>query len=527
MYTIRVGVLAALAALLLGMTVPSAVEAPAPGGAVPVESTNMEHVAGVAAPGGMNMEFFERAADDGSVGRYAVAAVSTNGFVIIDFTDPANPTTVGRYLSPERTVGANYHPWVQVNEQRDIVAISIQEPGAAAVHGGSTGVEFVDISDLTSPTHLGAVDGLEGPHSITMIGDAHVYTTGPTYIIDYSDPANPENLGQPDAFCGRQITVDPNHPDRAYVGECRQGGWSILDTSDPAAPQVVTQFTDLPVAAPYEVMPSPDSSFVGVGDFQSGPTHVQCPGGGIHFYDISGEYVEGASVQEPKKIGAWFAPFGGAEYDTNSSNPNWGPCTPHNWDFAPERRIAAAGILSGGHWVFDPNVAPEDGDTFDEWDGEPGPGLGPTTWGNTTGRYLAEGDVSTASQWLPFDLDDPEAERLVVTHTLTRGVDVYRYTGPMPDKIARLTVDAEASAGDVTGTLDRYAVLTHDGWANKPLAGEEITVEADGASTTVTTGTDGSFSADLGLGAGTHTVTVTWSGDDTYQATTVEQQVSG
>lgn len=529
MKTTSKAIIGAIAALTLLVTPPLAAQVQPGVPSVPVSSKNMEHVANVPNLAGTNLEFFERLEPDGSTKRYAVAATHGNGFDIIDVTDPEAPATVGRYVNPARIAGFNFHVWLDVNPGRNIVVLSVQEPGANLQHGGSQGLEFVDISDVTNPTHLGQLPGLGGPRKAYMIGDNHVYTTVPTHIVDYSDPEDPKDLGQ-QGVCYTGFFEDPNNPGRTYAAECGVGGgWSILDTTDPANPEGITKVNDLDIAAPNEVFPAPDSSFVGVSDLRA-LTHSQCPGGGVHLYDISGRYVPGATLAEPRKIGTWFAPFGGADVDRDSTAPNWGPCTIHSWKFAPERSLAAVGLLAGGTWVMDPTEAPKNldgGGFYDEWDGEPGNGLGPTTWGNTTGNFLAEADVVTASQWLPFDLADPEAERLVYTNGLLgRGVDVYRYTGPLPEKAARLRIARQSAGGVVTGVLDRYAVLTHEGWVNKPLAGEELTVEADGTAVTVVTDADGSFSADLGLSAGSHQVTVTWPGDEAFQETSVTRTVT-
>jgi hypothetical protein len=95
----------------------------------------------------------------------------------------------------------------------------------------------------------------------------------------------------------------------------------------------------------------------------------------------------------------------------------------------------------------------------------------------------------------------------------------------MPKKIARLRVDASATGGVVSGVLDRYAVLTHEGWVNKPLAGKTVEVRSGGTTLTATTAADGSFSANLGI-SGAGDVTVTWAGDEDFETASVTRQVS-
>jgi len=494
--------------------------------------------------GGNAMDYFERRLPDGTFKRYAVAATHGNGFDIVDVTDPLSPETVSRYATP----GINYHPWVQANGPRNIVAISIEEPGRSPAHGMSDGIEFVDITDLEAPVQLGIAEdlggsrlgtasALQGPHTIRMIGPNHIYTTLPTFIIDYTDPTAPVNLGQKSVpgmglLCGHEFAPDHNNPGRTFVGICGNvGKWAILDTSDPASPQLIHEERDLQVEYAHEVFPAPDSSFVGVGDFRFGPaggqSYARCPGGGIHFYDISGKYIPGASLTNPEKMGVWFAPFtGAAEFAPipATTNPNWGPCNLHSLQFHPERLMVVVGLYMGGSWVLDPTAATASGGEYEEYSESPGQGLGPTTWGNTKGNFVAEGDMVNAAQWLPFDI--PIAKDHYYTNGLFRGLDVLHYEAAPPKKISRLRIDASATGGDVSGVLDRYAVLTHEGWVNKPLGGKAVEIRSGGTTLLATTAADGSFSANLGLSGGSHEVTVTWAGDEDFGTASLTRQVS-
>lgn len=494
---------------------------------------NMLHEVNHPNIGGNSLAFFERLQPDGSTKRYAVAAAHANGFDIVDVTTPDSPVTVSRYVTP----GVNYHPWVQVNGPRNIVALSIEEPGVSPAHGMSNGIEFVDITNLEQPvrlglaeaqggTRLGAASAIGGPHTIRMIGENHIYTTLPTYIIDYTNPRNPKV--SPGPVCGHEFLEDPNIPGRTYVGMCGAGGkWGVLDTSDPAKPKLISEVRDLQIEYAHEVFPSPDSSFVGVGDLLGGgQTQTRCPGGGIHFYDISGRFIEGASLTNPKKLGIWFAPFTGVASDPNSTQPNWASCTLHSWQFQPEREIFTAGIYAGGTWVGDPRNATQPGGAYAEYSGKPAPnnpGQGPTTWGNTLANWRNPGDYVNATQWYPFGSG---GDRSLFVNGMFRGLDILEFEGDLPKKESRLSIDASAAGGVVSGVLDRYAVLTYEGWVNKPLAGKTLEISAGGTTVTATTGPDGSFSADLGLASGNHQVTVAWAGDEEFEANSLSRQVS-
>jgi hypothetical protein len=493
-------------------------------------SKNMHWEANVANLAGNSLAFFERKLADGSIKRYAVAATHGNGFDIIDITTPTAPATVGRYVNdPSPTAGGPgtyYHPWVDVNPRRNIVALSIETPMRSPDHGFGQGVEFVDITDVTRPVQLGKVSGFSA-HTIRMIGDNHVYTTlgNGTHIIDYTDPRNPKDLGLI-KWCGHEFYPDPNIPGRTYMGNCGEfAGWRILDTTDPANPTLITDVNSLEIQYAHEVYPSPDSSFVGVADFRgAGQTYTRCPGGGLHFYDISGKYVPGASLTTPKKMGTWFIPFTGVDSAPYEDRTNWGSCTLHSWQMQPERLLLTAGLYSAGTWVADPATATKTtGGLYDEYTGNPCRGCGPTTWGNTTGNWMSEGDFVNATQWIPFDI--PAARDHLFTNGLIRGVDVLHYAGPIPAKLSRLTIHANATGGAVTGVLDRYAVLTYNGWENKPLAGKTVRIAGGGSAVNVVTGPDGSFTANLGL-AGSQEVTATWSGNGDFAEVSVSRLVT-
>jgi hypothetical protein len=507
---------------LLLSAFPAGAQIPAAGA---LSSHEMELERNVANLAGNSLDFFERRQPDGTIKRYAVAATHGNGFDILDLTNPLNPTVAGRYVTP----GFNYHPWVQVNGPRNIVALSIEEQGATVSHTGSTGIEFVDISDVANPELVGVIDGLNGPHTIRMIGPNHIYTTLPTHIVDYTNPAAPTS--KESAICGHDFFPDPNHPGRTWVGICGAvGKWGLLDTTDPGNPVLIHEERDNKIEYAHEVFSAPDSSFVAVADFRGGgQTWVKCPGGALHFYDISGKYVSGASLTDPKKMGVWHIPFAGAlPVDPSAQNaaaPNWGSCTMHSFQFQPERLLVAAGLYSAGTWVMDPSGPTVSGGDYTEFQGNPGLGFGPTTWGNTKGNFIAEGDFVNASQWLPFD-GVPVGKDHVYTNGLVRGLDILHYHVAVPKKLSRIRIDASATGGVVSGVLDRYAVLTYEGWVNKPLAGQTVEIRAGGTTVTTTTGPDGSFSANLGLSAGSHNATVTWAGDDEFAVSSLSRQVT-
>lgn len=514
---------------------------------VPLDQHNMAHHNNVPNLVGNSLAFFERKLADETVRRYVVAATVGNGFDIVDITDPHHPTTVGRYLlggpatDPANAVqkgslGLNYHAWVDVNPVKNIVVLTVENTpagqGGPIRHTGATGLQLVDISDVTNPVPLGKLEDpdLNGPHTVRMIGDHCIYTSLNTVIVDYSDPLRPKKVSYNANFQGHEFYTDPNIPNRTYMGVASVGlgKWRILDTTDCEKPKTLIEVQDPAINTAHEVYPSPDSSYVGIADFTAqGQQQTECPGGGIHFYDISGKYMPGASLTHPVRMGAYFAPFSGSgqTVTVGAQNVNYASCTMHSFQFQTERHLALGGLYTGGTWVLDPSHATvEPAPVVAEYSN----GSKKTSWGNTLGNNRDAFDFVNATQWWPFDDAGEPALQLgkqAFTTGWERGLDVYDYTGVLPKKVSRLTIAPNASGGVVSGVLDRYAVLTYSGWVNKPLAGKTVEIRAGGTTVTATTAADGSFAANLGLASGSHDVTVTWAGDDLFGVSSLTSTV--
>lgn len=479
---------------------------------------------------GSDIEFLERKEEDGTLKRYAITGAIGHGFQIIDITNPALPVVAGIFTDP----GVNWQGDVQVNPRRNIVSLATDSlPAATVGHGGvADGIALVDITNITTPTLLSVVEGLGGSHNSTIIDDQYIYTALPTRIVDYSDPSNPVVLPANSAsfICGHDLTVDPNKPDRLYSACSGNDNMQIVDISDPANPELISEFDDGLISIAHQADPAPDSSFVVVSDERGGGLSNEfAPGGGGHVYDISGKYIDGASEEEPKPMGIYFPPFNGAaeNVDNETAGP-WGNVTMHNFTFQAERFLMSVGWYTMGSWVADlqheTNEA-ANGNLYDEWDGNQF-NNGPTTWGNTQGNFLPEGAETWSTKWTRFD--DPVFDRYLFTNDITRGMDTLFYNGALPKKVARLTIDPEAANQTITGTLDRYAVWTFEGWVNKPLAEKEVRIIVDGTvAGTVLTDADGKFALTVpNLASGEHEVEASWAGNGTYQPVTTTETVT-
>ncbi len=140
-----------------------------------------------------------------------------SSFILVDVSDPQNPTLAGDYIMP--TFGS------------EIIVDSIY------AYGISTSLNVVDISKFYSPVAAGRLENVRG--SALAKFDTLIYTVGTdsTFnIINVADPTDPQ-LVQTLAPIGYayDIATDGNY---AYVPTW-QNGLVVIDVSDPVNPEVV------------------------------------------------------------------------------------------------------------------------------------------------------------------------------------------------------------------------------------------------------------------------------------------------
>jgi len=112
---------------------------------------------------------------------------------IVDVTNPANPTEVGSYQSPE-------YSWA--------VAVA---GSYAYMAGGIGGLRIVDITDPVNPTEVGTRN-LGRTFGVTVVGD-YVYaaTEYGLRVIDVSNPAYPIQIAAYDDIYGYDVAVTGNY----------------------------------------------------------------------------------------------------------------------------------------------------------------------------------------------------------------------------------------------------------------------------------------------------------------------------
>lgn len=402
---------------------------------VPPESEAMQWWGQLPSVVGTDVEFQDRA------GRpHVFVGAMGVGFHVLDIADPAHPVLVGTYASP------GWQNDIQI--QGDLAILSNDLPPdpnfpTCETCGTFEGIELVDISNPAVPVRIIdlATDG--GAHNATLIGSL-VYVSNPSRnavdVIDVADPAAPVVLvryttegncaGSPypcRVIAAGEADWDPHDvtaltmPDkghRLYVGAIDAS--FIVDANDPFKLRVVSKIPNGDFRAGYQNIeiahqadPSPDGGLLVVSDERGGGvSETQCPGGGLHVYDITAE-------ASPRKLGVYFA-----------NTQNDGNCTAHNFRFLPDRNVLTLGWYSAGTWVVDLGAAPGEGE-FDNSAERPGQA---TTWGRTLGHVIMPGADTWAAKSPGVTAD---GRMFVYTGDMGRGMDVFEYTGSLPPAFTR------------------------------------------------------------------------------------------
>jgi hypothetical protein len=198
----------------------------------------------------------------------------SGGTTVLDVTDPANPKTVAFIPTP------NKDTWsikVQVADNIAMIPCELNFFGVGIDPANAwSGVRFFDVSDPTNPRELSSYKaggigvhrswwnggryaylsaGISDVKGVWMHGDPEV--TRVLTILDVSDPSNPKKVSDfwlpeqkgEEPWPGDGTTVYVHQPlvegDRCYVAYW-DGGFAILDVSDPAEPRMISRVKTFP-----------------------------------------------------------------------------------------------------------------------------------------------------------------------------------------------------------------------------------------------------------------------------------------
>jgi len=189
------------------------------------------------AQGDYNVLFMGRALNHDNIrswavevqGHYAYVSAFDYGMVVLDISDPANPTEVGRFMD------------ARTND------LSV-DGNLACVQEAYYGIDFVDVSDPTHPVKItGWSTILSGEYKAVLVSGPYVYATFQGHdleteeeilefsVIDVSTPSNPHVVGQlPLPEPGGKMAVSGD-----YVYVATETGLRVVDVSDPTHPTEV------------------------------------------------------------------------------------------------------------------------------------------------------------------------------------------------------------------------------------------------------------------------------------------------
>jgi hypothetical protein len=385
---------------------------------------------------------------------YALAGTLRNGLQIVDITAPASPSIAAVYQCPINQgdvqifrqgsrILATYTADSRINTDAGFAesqCVTEANELGAEIDGSEAGTFLVDLTDPTAPSTVSFIEIAKGSHNQTVhpSGD-YLYNSNSDLIInsplpqitihDISIPSAPRfvqhfryppaspNLGEEshDIFFKGDGT-------RAYVASL--ASTLILDTTNPEAPSIISQFDDPANSLVHQSdlvsLPRQDGTvrdLLITTDEQAGALpQSTCPGGGLHVYDITGEKERNPLAN---KQGTWFIPVATAVPGET--------CTSHVLRIHPDQQMLTIAWYAQGVRTLDiSGLAEVQGNRFNE-DRTNNGNVGmkevgsfffpedSDTWSFKTNRIAADGS------FFGYGND------------IARGLDVFRFDGELVD----------------------------------------------------------------------------------------------
>lgn len=401
---------------------------------------------------------------------YALAGTLRGGLQIIDITRPRNPRKVATY-DCDISQG-DIQVWK--TDSRVLASYTadgtVRAEGAASQCGRDLDLEAGDagtvLVDLTSPRNPRSVSFLpvpQGSHNMSLhpSGD-YLYNsnsdlygadvtpnitiydirkpTAPKKVQEYELPFTPGSLGTE----SHDVTFNKSGT-RAYSAALSQT--LVLDTTDPRNPELISQIVDPAINVVHQSDPfrvqRPDGTWrelLVITDERAGAAaSVECPGGGLHVYDVTG-----AKEQSPEKVGTWFIPTtqvqGGAT------------CTSHVLRIYPRQQMMTISWYSQGVRVLDiSGLATYEGSSTDTASGN---GIGM----KEVGHYVFPDSDSWSFKTNKINRD---GSFFGYSNDLVRGFDVFKFRGLKDRTVPALTPKnvAPRAADEGSKMLAPLAVL--------------------------------------------------------------------
>jgi hypothetical protein len=290
---------------------------------------------------------------------FAFVGNQSTGAQFIDITSPEEPYEVARLSGCRIGQGDP-----QVNKEGTLGLIARQGSGSCTLADGRTvgnGTVVVDLTDPYNPSPVGHAPDSAGSHNNTLHpagrylyiststltpNSGNVYTRVPIY--DLADPAAPKLV--------RNFTVPGNGPHdirfshdgkRAYFAGV--SAFWIVNTEDPTNPSIISAITPPGGSIGHDTLITRDKRFLFLGDEAGGGGTYPCPGGAIYAYDLLDE-------RAPVFLGMAFAgggPVTARHVDEVPGPTTTGGCTSHVMELNPDGKSLTLGWYRLGTRVFD------------------------------------------------------------------------------------------------------------------------------------------------------------------------------
>ena len=332
-------------------------------------SPNMRHVAtlgyqlryGQRRPHGTDIEFARIGGRD-----YAFAGTYRNGLQIIDITDPRRPRLVAVYdcaiAQGDVQVfrrGARMIVAYGADDYSFLTSASSRCYRDNGVDRLAYGTFFVDVTDPAIPRSVGFAEIPAGSHNQSVHpGARYIYNSnadlalgGSIEVVDIRNLARAATVSELPVGTGLEshdITFSADGK-RAYVAALSHT--LVLDTSDPARPEIVGRIVDPGINIHHQADPitiddpllGPRTFLVVTDELTGAAGNGFCPGGGLHVFDITGKLE-----RTPVKVGYWTMP------DVRPAPASADLiCTSHVLRFYPKRKLMTIAWYAGGVRVVD------------------------------------------------------------------------------------------------------------------------------------------------------------------------------
>ena len=291
---------------------------------------------------------------------------------------------------------------------------------------GKNGTFVVELTQPTRPRTVSFVEVAQGSHNQTVHpGGRYLYNSNADLITsfqpaievyDISDFAAPLKVtelalpARPGLGTESHDITFSDDGERAYSAALSQG--VIIDTEDPARPEIVSSYLDPAINVWHQSDPftltdeeGDEREFVIVEDeFAGAAGGPVCPSGGFHVYETTGELE-----RAPVKVGAWNID----EVRTTTSPTN--TCTAHVFDIHEEQQLMTVAYYNGGVRVVDIS-------------GLAGISLGSTSLVGEGMKEIGFYRLDGADTWAAkTPVIEPGGGFYLYGNDIARGLDVYRF----------------------------------------------------------------------------------------------------